>query len=588
MCDSRNGKRKVNTSLIVWASISVAGLIVVISILVLEHQKGSPDILLLWQNFIISVLCSIIASGIFYSLQRAFLRKDDELLQQDIIEIDKKLKTQSKLYNSGVLSIHPKSHFDNEEVYWEGIISKAHTRLDLIGHSISKWFRSEYKEIFLKKIKEITDSGWDVNIILSTDNFDASLKAIHAAYVDQTLQANLSKLERTILEFYTFYNNEMGKESRKHLRICVTDLRKVTYLYIRTDAQCIISPYMHSLDDHQNSFLLELQPGTQYVKSLEDDFQEMFERINPIDLSERNYEMIQIDSVKTKNLYSGSNWNQENTEKLIYKDNSCKYEVGYFEHYLDGEFVKSVIELPVSYGCPAKCKYCASSKIVASNPLSDMQMLKLFEDVYKLKSLETKDIVLLSLTGIGDLFFNTENVLKFLKLLEKYNNIQVTLSSSFWNTRLLSDVVELKDYIHIRCIQYTYVSCDSQINEKLIPFYKSFDSESQLDNFLEFTRAHSEFRFRINYIVIKDINDSKKCIDNFINKIEGTNLIVRISKLNETNATKSNQLKSVPNNKLNEIRDYMRSKNLNCYAFYSHKNDNMNCGQLITERDFAQ
>ena len=164
------------------------------------------------------------------------------MLQQEIIRIDKKLKTQSELYDNGVLSIHPKSHFDEEEVYWKGIISEAHTRLDLIGHSISKWFRSEYKEDFLNTIKEITGSGYDVNIILSTDNFDESLKKIHAAYLDQTLQAKLSKLERTILEFYAFSINEMNEESRKHLKICVTNLSKVTYLYIRTDAQCIISP----------------------------------------------------------------------------------------------------------------------------------------------------------------------------------------------------------------------------------------------------------------------------------------------------------------------------------------------------------
>lgn len=67
--------------------------------------------------------------------------------------------------------------------------------------------------------------------------------------------------------------------------------------------------------------------------------------------------------ITVDNQYSGNGWNFEKTTKYIFEMDNIVLEAGYFEHYMDDEYVKSVVELPVSYGCPAHCGFCAASAI---------------------------------------------------------------------------------------------------------------------------------------------------------------------------------------------------------------------------------
>jgi hypothetical protein len=56
---------------------------------------------------------------------------------------------------------------------------------------------------------------------------------------------------------------------------------------------------------------------------------------------------------------------------------------------------------------------------------------------------------------------------------------------------------------------------------------------------------------------------------------------VRISKLNRTGATDEFSLKEPDISGLNEFNSLLLQKGFDSYVFYSCKNDNLNCGQLI-------
>lgn len=286
----------------------------------------------------------------------------------------------------------------------------------------------------------------------------------------------------------------------------------------------------------------------------------------------------------TSNIYSGSNWNRENTEKYIFSDEHGKYELGFFEHYMDDNYVKSVIEMPISYGCPAKCKYCASSNISCFHPMDEKQLNSIFKYIYLKKDLKSKTCVLLSITGIGDIRFNTNNVIIFLNSLKQYKNIYLTISSNFWNKGLLKSIVDISSFVSIRYIQYTYISSDDRIVRSIIPLFQGMNIQpmKQFVGFIEESKYHY---FRINYIVIKGINDSNDSVSDFINRINGIKkrIIVRISKLNETNATVRNNLESTDINTLYNIENKLKKAGVKCYVFFSKENDHMNCGQLLTE-----
>lgn len=293
--------------------------------------------------------------------------------------------------------------------------------------------------------------------------------------------------------------------------------------------------------------------------------------------------MKELQKIAVENAYSGSNWNFEKTIKYIFEINGNCVEAGYFEHYKDDSLIKAVIELPQSYGCPAKCQFCASAAIENVQPLGADTLEEMFQKLYDEYELEKLPYVLLAMTGIGDIFFNYDNVEEFLFRIKKYENLYVTLSSCLWNQELLTKVDQLAECIKIRNIQITYITGEKTKLEKIVPFYQGRTTyPAEIFQYIEDSRAEY---YRVNYIMIKDLNDSEEEFNNFCSLIERVKdkIVVRISKLNVTGTTKQNKLKPTEISRLEYFHSLLQKKNINSYIFYASKNDNMNCGQLITE-----
>ena len=528
----------------------------------------------------------MVASIFFILIQKVFTRDDNKELGKQLDIIETSLRRQNELYDSGILSIHPKAHFDKEDDFWRNIIDNTDNRLDLIGHSLSNWFKNEYRDIFCEKIIKMLEQEKEVRIILSANKFEPEL--VRQAFLKKISKNSLNKVEKTILYFYELAER-IDENKKQFLKVYVTDLKEVTYLYIRTDYQCIISPYILSPTNNQNSFLLELQSGTKYAKTFEDDFNDMIERLESINLSLQKLEIIKnmeiVQYIKCDNRYAGSDWNREKTIKLVFQDDNRKYEVGYFEHYFNDRFIKSVIELPISYGCPSKCKFCASAAIDDFSQMNADQMQKLFEYIYFNKFLYKKDYVLLTLTGTGDLFFNAENVREFLLRLSTYKNLYVTLSSCLWNLQLIKMFDQLSDKLRIRNIQLTYISSKENIIRNIIPIYQ--ERKIDFDEIVNYIKSSNKKYYRINYILIEGLNDTIEdfnILKNILIEIKDK-IIVRISRLNENKSTKRNNLHPTSIEIMKQFKELLSEAGIKSYIFYSEKNDNMNCGQLITEKE---
>ena len=65
------------------------------------------------------------------------------------------------------------------------------------------------------------------------------------------------------------------------LEVYTASRERVTYLYIRTDTQCFVSPYILG-QESGNSFLLEIKAGEKYADSYKKDFEEIIGSLNRI------------------------------------------------------------------------------------------------------------------------------------------------------------------------------------------------------------------------------------------------------------------------------------------------------------------
>lgn len=290
-----------------------------------------------------------------------------------------------------------------------------------------------------------------------------------------------------------------------------------------------------------------------------------------------------------QNTYSASNWAYEDTYKLVYQIEDTLFEVGYFVHYKTKEDLtplEYVIELPSSLGCPIRCAFCASSLLEYKRILFSDELMMIFMDVIERYKLKTNETILISFTGIGDFSKNYEEVIDFMNRISLlYENISFTVSSCQWSDNLFEIVKKsCLANIKIRYLQITYVGeKDFVLNNNLIPTISN--DVCNLSEIVANIKESTYNCFRINYVVISGVNDSDDDFRAFAEEVRSVSnkIIVRVSRMNSTNASKKNKLAIPDMESLKRFDGILNMNHIPHYLFYADKDDNMNCGQLISE-----
>jgi adenine C2-methylase RlmN of 23S rRNA A2503 and tRNA A37 len=291
-----------------------------------------------------------------------------------------------------------------------------------------------------------------------------------------------------------------------------------------------------------------------------------------------------LDIIQVKNKYSGSNWNREVCCRYIISlGNDDIIEASYFEHYNDSVFIKYVLELPLTVGCNFGCKFCASSRIKSYRKLSWKEIYGIYVLIAGHKNL--RDRHLISFTGIGEITNNLENIRLFIDSIKDKSKVEFTFSTMNFNKKLIDFIKAVGRDIIIRKFQISYVSHNAGMVSGLVPFY--INHEYNIKNIIALIKQNNIDFIRINYIVIKGYNDNFDEYNKFISLFDHIKHLirVRISKLNKTEATDKFSLGEPTISVLDEFNSLLLLKGFDSYVFYSYKNDNMNCGQLIYTMD---
>lgn len=288
-----------------------------------------------------------------------------------------------------------------------------------------------------------------------------------------------------------------------------------------------------------------------------------------------------INKFELFNKYKANGWDTEHTYKFIYKSNRNQLiEVGFFIHLKDGKEYKKVIEMPTSYGCPMKCKFCASASINDFSLIDTDDLMKILDKLYKDYNLYNDENLSISLTGTGEMLYTIDVIEKFIKESStKYKNLKYVVSSIAINKNLINKLEKISKYADFRFIQLSYICEDCS---QLIPNIKNTNS---LNNIIKVIKDSSFNNFRINYIMINGVNDEEEKYANFLNVIKEVKekVIIRISTINQTNSSINNGICGVEIEKMEKLKENLNELGIKAYIFKSEKNDNMNCGQLISE-----
>ena len=295
-----------------------------------------------------------------------------------------------------------------------------------------------------------------------------------------------------------------------------------------------------------------------------------------------------IKRYETWSRYQGSNWNYEHAIKYILqlRDNNM-VEVGCFTHFNNKKIVKNVIELPSSLGCPMRCRFCASTSIPSIRTLSSDEELLIFNYIYQNEILHLHQPLVVSFTGIGDLFFTLDTVEKaILDIGNIHTDLQFTVSSCHWTDKMFKRIERLYEKKVFRAIQITYISFGKNILHKAIDYYKLHLTDTfSFDSTINFIKESPIPYYRINYLLLNGLNDSREDFLAFLSSVAPIKdkILVRISKLNITKASIANKISVSTLAKMKELKALLEENGVCAYLFYAVEDDGIGCGQLLTE-----
>lgn len=291
-----------------------------------------------------------------------------------------------------------------------------------------------------------------------------------------------------------------------------------------------------------------------------------------------------VEKLVSNSKYQARTWDYEDAFRYVFKINNNILEAGFFVHYKDNNPMKKVVELPTSYGCPVHCKHCASGALNSTKQLSDADIIEMFNYIAIDNNIKNNEKILVTYSGIGEGALQKNNLtIASKKITKDYRSSYFNLSTVGFDFSFIGFCENLSKEIQLNHIQVTYLHYDTETLEDIIPNARKLGFD-----FLNLVHAIKESRstkVRFNYVCIKGYNDSQIHWEEFTKRIEPVRdqVIVRVSRLNETEISKVNNLVSPEIDILYALEKYLLGRGFSTHVFTPENDNTMNCGQLSWE-----
>ncbi|MDD5865160.1 MAG: 23S rRNA (adenine(2503)-C(2))-methyltransferase RlmN [bacterium] len=183
-------------------------------------------------------------------------------------------------------------------------------------------------------------------------------------------------------------------------------------------------------------------------------------------------------------------------------------------------------------GCNMGCKFCESGRL---KKVRNLETYEIVEQLILASNYINKKIDSCVIMGIGEPFDNYDNIINFIKLINdpKALNIgarHITVSTC----GVVPKIIEFASLPFQVNLAISLHAPNDTIRNKIMPISKAY-SIDELMNALDYYYKKTNRRVTIEYVLLKDINDSKDCAIELANLLKGKNVYVNLIGYNETN-----------------------------------------------------
>ena len=261
----------------------------------------------------------------------------------------------------------------------------------------------------------------------------------------------------------------------------------------------------------------------------------------------------------------------DGTEKFVYK-------------LYDGNIIETVamryktgISVCISSqaGCRMGCAFCASAKIDFGRNLSAGELLAQVSVTQKELGERVHSVVIM---GIGEPFDNYENVMRFIKLANDPDGLNLGARHITLSTCGLVPKIEefTKEGLQVNLAVSLHAPND-ELRKKLMPVAKAYSIEQLMTACKEYTKATNR-RITFEYSLLAGVNDTPQCASELVKLLKGGLYHVNLIAMNKVPGT---IFQSASPAKVKQFRDILESGGINATIRREMGSDIMAaCGQL--------
>lgn len=229
-----------------------------------------------------------------------------------------------------------------------------------------------------------------------------------------------------------------------------------------------------------------------------------------------------------------------NTIKVIKKEDSNEA-VKYLFSLSDNNSVEAVVMyhdygtslcISTQVGCNMGCTFCESGRLKKVRNLTTNEMV---EQIILVEADLKKRITHLVLMGIGEPFDNYDNVINFINIVNDSRGIE--LGTRHITISTCGIIPKIKDFMNLKSQVNLAISLhapNDELRSSIMPINRAYPLKELMKMVKEYVEI-THRRVTFEYIMLKDVNDSKEQAIALARLLKGINCYVNLIPYNETN-----------------------------------------------------
>ena len=238
----------------------------------------------------------------------------------------------------------------------------------------------------------------------------------------------------------------------------------------------------------------------------------------------------------------------------------------YLFELIDGNYIETVLmrhdyglSICVSseVGCNMGCKFCESGRL---KKVRNLDAYEIVEQIMLIEKDLGERIDSVVVMGIGEPFDNYDAIIRFIKIIN--NPFGLAIGARHITVSTCGLIPKIKEFMMLPLQVNLAISLhapNDELRSKIMPINKVYPLKDLIEVLKEYI-AKTNRRITIEYVMLKEVNDSLECAEELSNLLRGMNAYVNLIPYNETSHI---EFKKSSKDQIRSFYDYLKKKGIN-------------------------